>query len=139
MPGQLPEAAEIAYFPGCTAWYVEQDIAQATACLLEKAGVAFTYLGEDEACCGIPMLMAGLWDTWEEIVRHNLAAMGKRGVQTVVTSCPACWLVWKEYSILAGPNSWVWSILSRPGTIRNCWQSGCAPGIWSLRTPSTSA
>jgi len=94
---QLPEQAEICYFPGCTASYVEQDIAQSTACLMKKAGVEFTYLGEDEACCGIPMLMAGLWDTWEEIMRHNIGAMKKRGVKTVVTSCPACWLVWKEY------------------------------------------
>ncbi len=94
---QLPEKADICYFPGCTASYVEHDIAQSTACLMHKAGVTFTYLGEDEACCGIPMLMAGLWDTWEEIMRHNIGAMKKRGVTTVVTSCPACWLVWKEY------------------------------------------
>ncbi len=94
---QLPEEAETCYFPGCTASYVEHDIAQSTACLMHKAGVEFTYLGEDEACCGIPMLMAGLWDTWEEIMRHNIGAMKKRGVKTVVTSCPACWLVWKEY------------------------------------------
>lgn len=30
-------------------------------------------------------------------MRHNIDAMKKRGVKTVVTSCPACWLVWKEY------------------------------------------
>jgi len=94
---QLPDEAEICYFPGCTASYVEHDIAQSTACLMHKAGVEFTYLGEDEACCGIPMLMAGLWDTWEEIMRHNIEAMRNRGVSTVVTSCPACWLVWAEY------------------------------------------
>ncbi|MDY7077440.1 MAG: FAD-binding and (Fe-S)-binding domain-containing protein [Chloroflexota bacterium] len=93
----IPERAEICYFPGCTASYVEQDIAQSTACLLRKAGVEFTYLGEDEACCGIPMLVSGLWDTWEEIMRHNIAAMKKRGVKTVVTTCPACWLVWNQY------------------------------------------
>ncbi|MBN1657575.1 MAG: FAD-binding oxidoreductase, partial [Anaerolineae bacterium] len=95
--GKLPERAEIAYFPGCTASYVEHDIAQATACLMQKAGVEFTYLGEDEACCGIPMLVSGLWDTWEEILRHNVAAMKARGVKTVVTSCPACWLVWATF------------------------------------------
>jgi Fe-S oxidoreductase/FAD/FMN-containing dehydrogenase len=95
--GILPERAEIAYFPGCTASYVEHDIAQATACLLNKAGVEFTYLGQDEACCGIPMLVSGLWDTWEEIMRHNIDAMKARGVKTVVTSCPACWLVWHQY------------------------------------------
>ncbi len=95
--GMLPERAEVAYFPGCTASYVEHDIAQATACLMHKAGVEFTYLGQDEACCGIPMLVAGLWDTWEEIMRHNIEAMKARGVKTVVTSCPACWLAWKTY------------------------------------------
>lgn len=92
--GMLPERAEVAYFPGCTASFVEHDIAQATACLLTKAGVEFTYLGHDEACCGIPMLVSGLWDAWEEILRHNVEAMKARGVKTVVTSCPACWLVW---------------------------------------------
>jgi Fe-S oxidoreductase/FAD/FMN-containing dehydrogenase len=95
--GELPERAEIAYFPGCTASYVEHDIAQATACLLHKSGVEFTYLGYDEACCGIPMLVAGLWDAWEEILRHNVEAMKARGVKTVVTSCPACWLVWHTF------------------------------------------
>ncbi len=95
--GTLPERAETAYFPGCTASYVEHDIAQATACLLTKAGVEFTYLGKDEACCGIPMLASGLWDTWEEIMRHNIEQMKARGVKTVVTSCPACWLVWHTY------------------------------------------
>ena len=95
--GMLPEKAEIAYFPGCTASYVEHDIAQATACLMDKAGVEFTYLGQDEACCGIPMLVAGLWDAWEEILRHNIEAMKARGVKTVVTSCPACWLVWHTF------------------------------------------
>ena len=95
--GVLPERAEVAYFPGCTASYVEQDIAQGTACLLHKAGIEFTILGEDEACCGIPMLVAGLWDAWEEIMRHNINGMKARGVKTVITSCPACWLVWHTF------------------------------------------
>lgn len=95
--GMLPERAEIGYFPGCTASYVEHDIAQSTACLMQKAGIEFTYLGQDEACCGIPMLVSGLWDTWEEIMRHNIDAMKARGVKTVITSCPACWLVWKTF------------------------------------------
>ncbi len=94
---RIKEKAEIAYFPGCTASFVEQDIAQATVILLDAAGVEFTYLGDGEACCGIPMLAAGLWDAFEEIMRHNVAGMKERGVKTVVTSCPACWLVWKEF------------------------------------------
>ncbi|MHB0977023.1 MAG: FAD-binding and (Fe-S)-binding domain-containing protein [Candidatus Aquicultorales bacterium] len=95
--GYIKDKSEIAYFPGCTASYVEKDIAQASATLLGKAGVDFAYLGKDEACCGIPMLVAGRWDVWEEILRYNIAKMKETGAETVVTSCPACWLVWHTY------------------------------------------
>lgn len=94
---KVKERAEVAYFAGCTASYVENDIALASAVLLDKAGVEFAYLGEDEACCGIPMLVAGKWDLFEEIMQKNMENMKKRGVRTVVTSCPACYLVWKEF------------------------------------------
>jgi Fe-S oxidoreductase/FAD/FMN-containing dehydrogenase len=89
--------AEVGYFPGCTASLVEQDVAQGTARLLDAAGIEFTYLGDGEACCGLPMLVAGLWDAFEEILRHNIEGMKQREVKTVVTSCPACWLSWKVY------------------------------------------
>ncbi|MEA3340463.1 MAG: FAD-binding and (Fe-S)-binding domain-containing protein, partial [Chloroflexota bacterium] len=89
--------AEIGYFPGCTASYVEPDVAQGTVQLLDAAGVEFTYMGDGEACCGLPMLVSGQWDAWEEIMRHNINGMKERGVETVVTSCPACWLSWTHY------------------------------------------
>jgi Fe-S oxidoreductase/FAD/FMN-containing dehydrogenase len=93
---KLKDQAEVAYFAGCTSSYVENDIAQATTKLLDAAGYEFTYMGNEEECCGIPMLVAGRWDVWEEILRHNVAEMKKRGAKTVVTSCPACWLVWHK-------------------------------------------
>jgi Fe-S oxidoreductase/FAD/FMN-containing dehydrogenase len=93
----IKETAKIGYFAGCTASFVEQDIAQSAARLLDAAGVEFTTLGKDEMCCGIPMLVAGKWDLFEQALRHNSAAMQARGVEEVVTSCPACWLVWNTY------------------------------------------
>jgi Fe-S oxidoreductase/FAD/FMN-containing dehydrogenase len=89
--------AKIGYFAGCTASFVEQDIAQSATKLLSAAGVDFTTLGTDEMCCGIPMLVAGKWELFEQALRHNTAAMHARGVEEVVTSCPACWLVWNTY------------------------------------------
>ena len=94
---KIKDKAEVAYFAGCTASYVENDIAKATVTLLDRAGIEFTYLGNDEACCGIPMLVAGKWDVFEEIMEHNVARMKEKGVRTVVTSCPACYLVWSLY------------------------------------------
>jgi Fe-S oxidoreductase/FAD/FMN-containing dehydrogenase len=99
---KIKENAPVAYFAGCTASYVNTDVAQATVRLLDKAGIEFTTLGTDEACCGIPMKVAGRWDVFEEIYLHNTAEARKRGVKTIVTSCPACGLVWKElYAQLA--------------------------------------
>lgn len=95
--GKLTAGASTAYFAGCTASYIEQDIAKGTAELLTRAGVEFTYLGEKENCCGIPMLVSGRWDVWEENMRENVAHMTEAGVDTVITSCPACLLVWKTY------------------------------------------
>jgi Fe-S oxidoreductase/FAD/FMN-containing dehydrogenase len=93
----LTPGSKTAYFAGCTASYIEQDIAQGSALLLEKAGVEFTYLGNEENCCGIPMLISGRWDVWEENLRRNIANMHAAGVETIITSCPACYLVWKTY------------------------------------------
>jgi Fe-S oxidoreductase/FAD/FMN-containing dehydrogenase len=93
----IKEQARIGYFAGCTASFVEQDIAQSSARLLHAAGVEFTTLGKDEMCCGIPMLVAGKWELFEQALRHNSAAMRAHGVEEVVTSCPACWLVWNTY------------------------------------------
>jgi Fe-S oxidoreductase/FAD/FMN-containing dehydrogenase len=99
---KIKEKADVMYFAGCTASFVNSDVAKSTVRLLDKAGIEFTYLGTDEACCGIPMKVAGKWDLFEEIFEHNIAEAKKRGAKTIVTSCPACGLVWKElYADLA--------------------------------------
>ncbi len=94
---RIKDQAKTAYFAGCTASFVEPDIAISAARLLDAAGVEFTTLGKDEMCCGIPMLVAGKWEIWEQTLRHNVAKMQEKGVEEVVTSCPACWLVWNTY------------------------------------------
>ncbi|WP_088225478.1 FAD-binding and (Fe-S)-binding domain-containing protein [Desulfosporosinus sp. FKB] len=99
---KIKEKAEVMYFAGCTASLVNSDVAVSTVRILDKAGIDFTYLGTDEACCGIPMKVAGKWDVFEEIFEHNVNEAKKRGAKTIVTSCPACGLVWKElYADLA--------------------------------------
>lgn len=99
---KIKDKADVLYFAGCTASYVSTDVAEATVRLLDKSGVEFCYMGEDEACCGIPMKASGKWDVFEEIFEHNVAEAKKRGAKTIVTSCPACALVWKElYAQLA--------------------------------------
>ncbi|MDD5313042.1 MAG: FAD-binding and (Fe-S)-binding domain-containing protein [Dehalococcoidia bacterium] len=84
------------YFGGCTVSYVENDIGMASVVLLDEAGVDFTYLGEKENCCGTPMLVAGKWDVFAETMKHNIAAVKASGADSVITSCPACDMMWRH-------------------------------------------
>ncbi len=84
------------YFAGCTASYVEKDIGMASVRLLDEAGVDFTYLGEKESCCATPMLVAGRWDLFTDTLKKNIAAVKAAGADTVITSCPACDLMWRQ-------------------------------------------
>ncbi len=93
---KIPEKSDIIYFAGCTASYVTTDVAEASIRMLQDSGYDIGYMGKDEACCGIPMKMAGKWDQFAEIYQHNTTEARKRGAKTIVTSCPACALVWKE-------------------------------------------
>ncbi len=101
-PADLREAhgpgrkAKAVYFAGCTASYVERDIGIASVRLLHDAGVDFTYLGEEENCCATPMLVAGKWDLFAETLRKNVEAVKRTGADTVITSCPACDMMWRK-------------------------------------------
>jgi Fe-S oxidoreductase/FAD/FMN-containing dehydrogenase len=93
----IKEKAEYAFFPGCTSSFVEQDVAQSAALVLAKAGVDYSYIGKEERCCGIPMLVAGRWEVFDETAAANIENMKKLGASKIITTCPACWLVWEIY------------------------------------------
>ncbi|MCL5986198.1 MAG: FAD-binding oxidoreductase [Actinobacteria bacterium] len=84
------------YFAGCTASYVEKDIAMASVRLLDAAGVDFTYLGNKENCCATPMLVAGKWDLFVDTMKKNIAAVREAGADKVIASCPACDMMWRQ-------------------------------------------
>jgi Fe-S oxidoreductase/FAD/FMN-containing dehydrogenase len=84
------------YFAGCTASYCEKDIGIASVRLLDHAGVDFTYLGEEESCCATPMLVAGKWDLFAATMKRNITAVKNAGGDTVLTSCPACDMMWRH-------------------------------------------
>ncbi|MGQ9652861.1 MAG: FAD-binding and (Fe-S)-binding domain-containing protein [Thermodesulfobacteriota bacterium] len=88
--------SSVVYFAGCTGSYVEHDIGMASVRLLDAAGVDFTYLGKKENCCGTPMLVAGKWDLFAENMKRNIEAVRHAGATTVVTSCPACDMMWRH-------------------------------------------
>ena len=91
--------AEVVYATGCVSAYfpLAQKIPIALAEIMDASGVDFTLLGEEEWCCGFPLLGAGLMDMFEEFRVRNLAAVKAKGAATVVFACPSCYQMWREH------------------------------------------
>ncbi len=102
---KLSTKPEILYFVGCTESYRRQEIASATARILNKAQVEFTILGVMEQCCGSPLLRTGQTDiVKEELIPQNIENMEKVGVETVVTACSGCFqTLTNDYPKVSGP------------------------------------
>lgn len=91
-------SAGVVYFVGCVSSFTPraQRIAEAFVRLLDHAGVIFTILGEGEACCGFPLRAAGMRAAADRVVAANLEAVRRAGAHTLVFTCPACRLMWRD-------------------------------------------
>ncbi len=99
------EQAEVVYFVGCVGSFYPQSygIPQSMVEIMEHAGVDYTVLGEEERCCGFPLIIAGMGDEAVEVIRHNVEAVRKTGARYLVASCPSCYHTWKhEYPHILG-------------------------------------
>ncbi len=104
---QVAERGELAYFTGCLPYFgfLFKDIgvespfeaigerasaaAAATVRLLNAAGLTPVVM-DDERCCGHDFLWNGDAALFERLAALNLAALKRRGVKRVVSSCPEC-------------------------------------------------
>ncbi|MDD3776570.1 MAG: (Fe-S)-binding protein [Actinomycetota bacterium] len=110
LPGAEPEQflkdkAEVVYFVGCVSSFSPRtfSIPRSIIQIFQQAEVDFTLLGEQEWCCGFPLLSAGMEEEARELARFNIATVKQKGAKILVTSCPSCYHTWKhEYSQLAG-------------------------------------
>ncbi len=95
------EGMEILYFVGC---YFSYDprmkrVARATVDILNKAGVDFGILGNDENCCGESIRKTGSEKVFKQLARDNIKTFIDRGVKRLVVSSPHCLHTFKnEYS-----------------------------------------
>jgi Fe-S oxidoreductase len=86
------EGMEILYFVGC---YFSYDprmkrVARATVDILNKAGVDFGILGNDENCCGESIRKTGSEKVFKQLARDNIKTFIDRGVKRLVVSSPHC-------------------------------------------------
>lgn len=84
------QGTEVLFYVGCTSAYDPrvQNVPKSLALCLEKAGVNFGVLGDEESCCGSEVYGMGEKGLFEYLVEENMKIFNKYGVKQVVTSCP---------------------------------------------------
>lgn len=104
---KLSSDPEVVFYTGCTEAYRMQPLAAATAKLLDRAGVKFNILGDEEWCCGSPLLRTGQKGiVRDDLAPHNVREMDRRGWKAMVTACAGCYNTMKnDYPKLTGKPS----------------------------------
>ena len=92
------EGMEVLYFPGC---YLSYDarlrkVAQATATVLNKAGVDYGILGSKENCCGESIRKTGNEQLFKRLARENIKTFVDNGVKKILVSSPHCYHTFKN-------------------------------------------
>ena len=96
---------EILYWVGCAAAFDErnQKVASSFARLLQRAGVNFSILGEEERCTGDPARRIGNEYLFQTLARENIATLNRYGITKIVTTCPHCYnTIRNEYPKMGG-------------------------------------
>ena len=92
----IKEKAEVVYFVGCVSSFSPRSfgIPRSIVQDFENAKVDFTLLGEEEWCCGFPLLNSGIKDVTADMARHNIEAVRSKKAKLLVLSCPSCYHTW---------------------------------------------
>jgi len=86
-----PEA-DILYYVGCAGSFDDRGkkIAQAMARVLQKAGVNFAILGEEERCNGDVARRAGNEYLAQMMIKENIETLNQYKPKKIVAACPHC-------------------------------------------------
>ncbi len=92
------EGMEVLYFPGCYLSYDSRlkKVAQATAKVLNKAGVDYGILGPKENCCGESIRKTGNEELFKRLAKENIKTFVENGVKRILVSSPHCYHTFKN-------------------------------------------
>jgi Fe-S oxidoreductase len=94
----LKDKAEVLYFVGCVSSFSPRtfSIPRAIVQVFSEAEIDFALLGDEEWCCGFPLLSSGMKSEAKKLADHNIKEVKKRGAKILITSCPSCYHTWKH-------------------------------------------
>lgn len=79
----------VAFFVGCLLDKIFPNAAEAVVDVLEHHQVGI-FMPAGQACCGIPAVSSGDLQTFNRLIRHNLARFDKGEFDYLVTACATC-------------------------------------------------
>jgi Fe-S oxidoreductase len=97
--------ADVLLWVGCAGAFDDRNkkVTYALGTLLEKAGVSFAVLGEEEACTGDPARRMGAEYIYQMLAEQNIETLNRHRVRTIVTACPHCFnTILNEYPQFGG-------------------------------------
>jgi len=91
------------FFPGCLASHRFKEKTNILVRLLQAAGYALDFLGNDQTCCGTPLWISGNTTDAKKWAQDYLKKLKKHGVKEIITPCPSCFRAFdEEYPHLLG-------------------------------------
>ena len=99
------ESPEVLFWVGCAGSFDAraQKITKAFALILEKLGINYAILGNEEMCTGDPARRAGNEFMFQMMAYQNIQTLNNYGIKKIVTACPHCFNTLKnEYPELGG-------------------------------------
>jgi Fe-S oxidoreductase len=99
------EDVEYLLWIGCSASFDarNQRIARSLVTILQKAGISFAVLGEEETCTGDPARRMGHEYLYQAQARQNIETLSGYKVRKILTLCPHCFnCLGNEYPALGG-------------------------------------
>jgi len=86
----------VVYFAGCMS-HLTPSVMRAMKGIMETAGIHYLQIDEERSiCCGRPLMIAGKDRQANELIEHNKRLIRSTRAETLVTSCPICYRVFRE-------------------------------------------
>ncbi len=79
----------VAFYPGCVVDKIYPEVAEAAFKVFKHHGVG-VFMPEGQACCGIPALASGDRESFNIMVKKNLARFEGQQFDYIITPCATC-------------------------------------------------
>lgn len=87
---------KLAVWSGCWGETIQDAVSQNVTRIINHLGIPFVHYKEREQCCGFYLGLGGYKKDYMDVVKRNLEMFQESGVETIVTSCPACVAAFKD-------------------------------------------